>query len=320
MCFRVQPQPPARPNRCQLFGPGSRPQIFDKMAASEADVINLDLEDSVAPDDKDGGAGERHRRDRRRRLGPQDAVGADQRARHALLVPRRGRPAGAGGRAAGPDHDPQGRLRGGPLCRRRAGQRGRGGEGAGQADRPRGDHRDRGGHRPCRGDRGRLPPAAGDEPRRGRLRGVDGDADHRHRRHAGELLHAARGAAATGPTPGTGRRRRSWRRAAPTGCCRSTGRSATSPTTRGSARRRGARRRWAWSASGRSTPGRWRWPTRSSPRPTPRWPRRARSWRRWRRPSQGGQGAAVYKGRLVDLASIRQAEVIVRQAEMIGAG
>src|SRR6056297_3363888 len=31
-----------------------------------------------------------------------------------------------------------------------------------------------------------------------------------------------------------------------------------------------------------------------------------------------GQGAAVYKGRLVDLASIRQAEVIVRQAEMIG--
>jgi malyl-CoA/(S)-citramalyl-CoA lyase len=32
-----------------------------------------------------------------------------------------------------------------------------------------------------------------------------------------------------------------------------------------------------------------------------------------------GSGAAVYKGRLVDLASIRQAEVIVRQSEMIGA-
>ena len=30
-----------------------------------------------------------------------------------------------------------------------------------------------------------------------------------------------------------------------------------------------------------------------------------------------GAGAAVYKGRLVDLASIRQAQVIVRQAEMI---
>ncbi|MCH2248283.1 MAG: L-malyl-CoA/beta-methylmalyl-CoA lyase [Cognatishimia sp.] len=53
MSFRLQPTPPSRPNRCQLFGPGSRPAIFEKMAASYADVINLDLEDSVAPDDKD---------------------------------------------------------------------------------------------------------------------------------------------------------------------------------------------------------------------------------------------------------------------------
>ena len=52
MSFRIQPTPPARPNRCQLFGPGSRPELFEKMAASAADVINLDLEDSVAPDDK----------------------------------------------------------------------------------------------------------------------------------------------------------------------------------------------------------------------------------------------------------------------------
>ncbi|MFP4043610.1 MAG: HpcH/HpaI aldolase/citrate lyase family protein [Rhodosalinus sp.] len=53
MSFTVPPSPPARPNRCQLFGPGSRPELFEKMAASAADVINLDLEDSVAPDDKD---------------------------------------------------------------------------------------------------------------------------------------------------------------------------------------------------------------------------------------------------------------------------
>lgn len=53
MSFRQQPLPPARLNRCQLFGPGSRPALFAKMAASDADVINLDLEDSVAPDDKD---------------------------------------------------------------------------------------------------------------------------------------------------------------------------------------------------------------------------------------------------------------------------
>ncbi|WP_134726445.1 L-malyl-CoA/beta-methylmalyl-CoA lyase [Paracoccus luteus] len=53
MSFRLQPAPPARLNRCQLFGPGSRPALFPKMAGSAADVINLDLEDSVAPDDKD---------------------------------------------------------------------------------------------------------------------------------------------------------------------------------------------------------------------------------------------------------------------------
>ncbi|MFK7877582.1 MAG: L-malyl-CoA/beta-methylmalyl-CoA lyase [Paracoccaceae bacterium] len=53
MSFRIQPTPVARPNRCQLFGPGSRPAIFEKMANSAADVINLDLEDSVAPSDKD---------------------------------------------------------------------------------------------------------------------------------------------------------------------------------------------------------------------------------------------------------------------------
>ena len=52
MSFRLQPAAPARPNRCQLFAPGSRPELFAKMAASAADVINLDLEDSVAPADK----------------------------------------------------------------------------------------------------------------------------------------------------------------------------------------------------------------------------------------------------------------------------
>lgn len=53
MSFRIQPAAPARPNRCQLFGPASNTKLPPKMAASAADVINLDLEDSVAPDDKD---------------------------------------------------------------------------------------------------------------------------------------------------------------------------------------------------------------------------------------------------------------------------
>ena len=53
MSFQIQPVPVARLNRSQLFGPGSRPEIFDKMANSAADVINLDLEDSVSPDEKE---------------------------------------------------------------------------------------------------------------------------------------------------------------------------------------------------------------------------------------------------------------------------
>jgi len=53
MSFRLQPAPPARPNRCQLFGPGSNTKLFEKMAGSAADVINMDLEDSVSPSDKD---------------------------------------------------------------------------------------------------------------------------------------------------------------------------------------------------------------------------------------------------------------------------
>jgi len=53
MSFRLQPAPVSRPNRCQLFGPGSNVKLFEKMAASAADVINIDLEDSVAPTDKD---------------------------------------------------------------------------------------------------------------------------------------------------------------------------------------------------------------------------------------------------------------------------
>lgn len=53
MSFRLQPPVPARPNRCQLFGPASNTKLFEKMAASAADVVNIDLEDSVSPGDKD---------------------------------------------------------------------------------------------------------------------------------------------------------------------------------------------------------------------------------------------------------------------------
>lgn len=43
----------ARLNRSELAVPGSAPQMFEKAAQSDADVIFLDMEDAVAPDDKE---------------------------------------------------------------------------------------------------------------------------------------------------------------------------------------------------------------------------------------------------------------------------
>jgi malyl-CoA/(S)-citramalyl-CoA lyase len=52
MSFFTIEQAPARLNRSELAVPGSQPQMFEKAAKSEADVVFLDLEDAVAPDDK----------------------------------------------------------------------------------------------------------------------------------------------------------------------------------------------------------------------------------------------------------------------------
>ncbi len=48
----IEPAPP-RLNRSELAVPGSSPQLFEKAAQSAADVIFLDLEDAVAPDQKE---------------------------------------------------------------------------------------------------------------------------------------------------------------------------------------------------------------------------------------------------------------------------
>jgi malyl-CoA/(S)-citramalyl-CoA lyase len=52
MSFTIIDQAPARLNRSELAVPGSNPSLFEKAAKSAADVIFLDLEDAVAPDDK----------------------------------------------------------------------------------------------------------------------------------------------------------------------------------------------------------------------------------------------------------------------------
>lgn len=52
MSFHAVETAPARLNRSELAVPGSQPQLFEKAAKSAVDVIFLDLEDAVAPDDK----------------------------------------------------------------------------------------------------------------------------------------------------------------------------------------------------------------------------------------------------------------------------
>jgi len=53
MSFFEVEQATTRLNRSELAVPGSSPDFFEKAAKSDADVIFLDLEDSVAPDDKE---------------------------------------------------------------------------------------------------------------------------------------------------------------------------------------------------------------------------------------------------------------------------
>ncbi len=46
--------PSSNPRRCLLFVPGSRPERYAKAVATGADQVCIDLEDAVAPADKDG--------------------------------------------------------------------------------------------------------------------------------------------------------------------------------------------------------------------------------------------------------------------------
>ncbi len=53
MSFTIPELCPSRLNRCELAVPGSSPKFFEKAAKSDADAIFLDLEDAVAPSDKE---------------------------------------------------------------------------------------------------------------------------------------------------------------------------------------------------------------------------------------------------------------------------
>jgi malyl-CoA/(S)-citramalyl-CoA lyase len=53
MSFTIIEQATARMHRSELAVPGSNPAMFEKAANSAADIIFLDVEDAVAPDDKE---------------------------------------------------------------------------------------------------------------------------------------------------------------------------------------------------------------------------------------------------------------------------
>jgi len=53
MSFTIIEQATPRLHRSELAVPGSNPGLFEKAAASAADIVFLDVEDAVAPDDKE---------------------------------------------------------------------------------------------------------------------------------------------------------------------------------------------------------------------------------------------------------------------------
>ena len=210
---------------------------------------------------------ERHRLARRR----QDRLGAHQRPRYALHVPRCRRHHGAGRLQARHHPHPEGRRPGRRLHGRVHRQPDRGGEGLHEQGRDRSADRDAARHGQRRSHRRRPEPARGDALRRRRLCRLQQGAHRRHRRPEPRLPRrsvALRAVAHDGRLP----------RLRPAPDRRS--RSATSPIPMATPRAPSAQRHSASRASGRSIP-------RRSSSPTPcsrRRPRRssapsASSWR-----------------------------------------
>ena len=172
-------------------------------------------------------------------------------------------------------------------------------KGAQEADRLRADHRDRARHGEHRRDR-RAPPSATRAlhfgvadyaaSTRARTVGIGGpNPDYAVLTDKGEDGSATPTGATCGTTPSPAW----WWRRAQRACGRSTGRSATSPTPTASAPRRGARPCWAARANGRSTPRRWRSPTRSSRRRAKEVERARRILEAMEQARQEGQGRGL---------------------------
>ena len=238
-----------RLHRSELAVPGSNVRMLEKAPGLGADVVMLDLEDAVAPDDKP-----QARLNIIAALREQDWSGCTVSLRingldthycyrdivdvveqaggslDTILIPKAS--------CAGDIHLVATLL---DQIEDAMGLR--------AADRHLGADRDRPRDGERRGDRRRLPGAdGGADLRRGRLRRVDAEPHGVDRRLGPGLRGAHRperrrpSASATGATSGTTRWRASRSPAAPTACARSTARSATSTTPRATSPRRGAPR------------------------------------------------------------------------------
>ena len=184
----------ARLHRSELAVPGTNVRAMEKAPTLGADLVFLDLEDAVAPDDK-----EQARANVIEALGGQRLVHdggerAHQRARHPLVLPRRRRC------RRGPRQRARHRARaeGGVGLRRRVRRDPVGSDRAAQRVGARPDRhphpdRDREGHGQRRDDRACASgPTRGDGLRRRRLRGQRAGADDEHRRRQPGLRGAHR--------------------------------------------------------------------------------------------------------------------------------
>ena len=117
---------PTRLRRSELSTPGSSDKMMAKAAASEADLVFLDLEDAVAPNAKVPARGAIVERPEPARLGVQDARRPDQRRRHRVVPRRSHRGRHRSRRSYRRHHRPQGQSTPRRLVRRHAARSARG--------------------------------------------------------------------------------------------------------------------------------------------------------------------------------------------------
>ena len=312
-----------RPHRSELAVPGTNVRAMAKAPTLGADIVFLDLEDAVAPDDKEQARAnviDALRQPRLVALAPSasaingldthwcyrdlvDVVEARGDVLDTVLVPEGGLAVrrGVRGDAAGPD--------------RAAARLGRGPHRHPHPDR------DRGGHGQRRGDQPRTSrPARGHGVRGGRLRRERPGTHDEHRRREPRLRGAHR------PDAATGAREMHWGDQWHFGispmvaACRAEGlRPIDGPfgdfdDPDGYRAPRAARPRWGARASGRSTRRRSSSRTRSSRPPEAEVERAERILQAMEEAAKEGKGAVSLDGRLIDAASIRMAENLIRRS------